>query len=73
MADKNWFSAVTDPNALANQIKNDFHNIHKWTYQWKMQVIAIFNLFSNSPVHETSIHKHLGMFLDFKLTVHEYF
>ena len=30
------FSAVTDPNATANQINHDLHNINTWAYQWKM-------------------------------------
>ena len=30
------FSTLRDPNATANQINNDLHNINTWTYQWKM-------------------------------------
>ena len=34
--DTSLFSTVTDPNATANQINNDLHNISTWAYQWKM-------------------------------------
>ena len=36
--DTSLFSTVTDPNAAANQINNDLHNISRWAYQWKMNV-----------------------------------
>ena len=29
------FSTVTDPNATANQINNDLHDINTWAHQWK--------------------------------------
>ena len=32
------FCTVTDPNATANQINNDLHNINTWDYQWKMNL-----------------------------------
>ena len=34
--DTSLFSTVTDPNATANQINNDLHNINTRAYQWKM-------------------------------------
>ena len=36
--DTSLFSTVTDPNAMANQINNDLHNINTWDYQWKMNL-----------------------------------
>ena len=36
--DTSLFSTVTDPNATANQINNDLHNINTWDYQWKMNL-----------------------------------
>ena len=35
--DTSLFSTVADPNATANQINNDLHNINIWAYQWKMK------------------------------------
>ena len=33
--DTSLFSTVTDPNATANQINNDLHDINKWDCHWK--------------------------------------
>ena len=35
--DTSLFSTIADPNATANQINNDLHNINTWAYQWKMK------------------------------------
>ena len=34
--DTSLFSILTDPNAPASHINNDFHNTNTWAYQWKM-------------------------------------
>ena len=60
--DKNTslFSTATDPNATANQIKNDLHNISTWAHQWKIN----FNPDTNKQAQEVIFKRKV------KVTIH---
>ena len=80
------FSTVTDPNATANQINNDLHDINTWVHQWKMNFNPDTSTQSQKVIFSRKIkittHPQLlnlfstiiqYMFLDFKLNFQEQF
>ena len=90
--DTSLFSVIHDVGTSANELNNDFYQINKWVFQWKMSFNPdpskqaqeiIFRRktkkishpslrFNNSIVSQTPYQKHLGTFLDARLTFEEH-